>query len=123
MGYYFQIFAELQVKKGSEQAFAEAVAAAKKTDQEGENWGTFDGITSDNGWIEADYDDRKWWDAAKLAQLLAAFVEPGDIRFLGEDGDQFGYEFDGHGNVFELAWGRERSKEPIIRAGPVGRKR
>jgi len=122
MGYYSTIEVDLPVRKGREQAFLRALEAARKADQKAKRWGTFDGIALEEGLIIATEPEGKWYYDRELIAFLAPFVEAGRIRFLGEDGERWGYDFDGKGNVFALEWKEQRSKQPILRSSERRRK-
>ena len=110
MGYYSTIQIDLSVKKGKEQAFLEALEAARKADQKGKHWGTFDGIALEEGTITATEPEGKWYYEMELIELLTPYVEAGTLWFIGEDGERWGYDFDGQGNVFALEWKAERKQ-------------
>jgi hypothetical protein len=46
---------------------------------------------------------RKWQDEA-LAVFLSSFVQAGEIRMTGEDGERWGYAFDGKGGVYSVSY-------------------
>jgi hypothetical protein len=57
---------------------------------------------SDDGDIEFEEYWGKWYGSDELALFLAPFVLAGQMHLHGEDGDCWGYEFDGKGKVYEL---------------------
>ncbi|MBI4659758.1 MAG: hypothetical protein HY735_13035 [Verrucomicrobia bacterium] len=118
MGYYSYLGIELQVKEGLEVEFLEALAKQRRHCEEND---LRDGVLLDELRLvgrELTYDDFwcKWGDGLEFARFLAPFVETGNLRFEGEDGERWGYHFDGNGNVFALRWREEFSEQPIIRA-------
>jgi len=58
---------------------------------------------NERGEIEPKEEDsyhEKWYHTDEMANFFGAFSEEGYMMFMGEDGNLWGYEFDGEGNVF-----------------------
>ena len=68
-------------------------------------------IIEDDGMIYWDELYGKWYADKILAEILAPFVESGDIVYQGEDGERWGYHFDGTGRVFNLIFVKKVGSE------------
>lgn len=55
------------------------------------------------------YGDFRFTDA--FAYFLKDYVESGELSYVGEDGERWGYEFDGNGNVYHLRFTQERGEK------------
>ena len=53
--------------------------------------------------------DGKWYHTEEFAQFLMDYVMEGYIYWLGEDGEKWGYYFDGKGGVWGLEWEMKRT--------------
>lgn len=66
---------------------------------------------TDDGELEYPEYDTKWYDSEKFALFIKEYVEAGYIKFIGEDGERWGYYFDGEGKLFNLVYTEEIGKE------------
>ena len=69
----------------------------------------FESITIQNdGGIYIEEASQKWYDSDHLAEFLSPYVSKGKIEFTGEDGEKWGYDFDGNGGVYNLIYSSKR---------------
>ncbi len=99
MGYYSTMEQSVRVKKDKLEAFKDAL---KTTNDDRINWMLETFFVNDEGWIDCEDWNAKWNEDEALMKFLAPFLEAGDITFVGEDGERWGYRFDGKGGIKRL---------------------
>lgn len=108
MGYYSTIDPQVKVKPehiGRVTKITESANMKAKADiSDYLIWHLSEMMVLSNGNIDFFEYYQKWYDDEKLARLLAPFVKKGIIEFVGDDGDRWGYWFDGKGGLYELIY-------------------
>lgn len=68
-------------------------------------WHIGDMVVEDNGYFYFE-DECKFYGSDDFINYLAPLVTEGDLLFRGEDGEQWGYRFDGKGKVkgLKIQW-------------------
>lgn len=111
MGYYSEANFNVQIKKEKIAEFQKAVAELKadkikKPDDINLDFTDYffadDFNIDENGYFEYNDFYNKWYDSELFAVFIRDFVTDGRITFYGEDGEKWGYYFDGNGNAHNL---------------------
>jgi hypothetical protein len=123
MGYNSEIIPELRVNPALFEEFKHAVkkrteAPARKRDDDLVDCFFGDMEIGHEGRLEWDEIYGKHYGDEEFAQFIAPFVEQGYLRFLGEDGERWGYWFDGNGGVKRLRYVEEIENEYFYRHEP-----
>lgn len=117
MGYYSTICADVKVKPEKLKEFKRAVEKLKRkrkkeTDRAG--FWTFidyflqDMIIEDDGCLNWDECYQKWYESGSFALFIEPYMEANSkVIFIGEDGERWGYEFDGEGNIGNIHYVEE----------------
>jgi hypothetical protein len=80
-----------------------------------------DWIISDSGyWDDCWESFRANTDA--IALLLAPYMAAGEMEFLGEDNEKWGFEFDGKGKVFYINYVHRRGSELLYEFNMKGKR-
>ncbi|MBI4775961.1 MAG: hypothetical protein HY788_17610 [Deltaproteobacteria bacterium] len=111
MGYYITVLPALRIKEEYIDAVRRLVELER---QKGEEQNQFLGEMelSESGDVEYDEPRRKWQETGEsFARKLASFVKEGILEFQGEEGERWGYEFDGKGNVYCLEYVTRRGEK------------
>lgn len=99
MGYYSTMEMGLEIKESMVEDFLEEVEKRKKEDCDLSNFFLADlSLDEDRGISFPEY-FGKWYGDEEFAKFVAKYVEEGRLTFTGEDGEKWGYFFDGRGNV------------------------
>ena len=69
---------------------------------------------TDDGILEIDESEQKWEDDEAFAEWLTDKCFSGRMEFTGEDGERWGYEFDGLGGCFEVEYIAKRGRRLIL---------
>jgi len=116
MGYYFTMMGDLKIKKEKIKEFKEKLKEIKKKADKEEfyfvNYFFGDDFSIDEGgWLNWEEYYGKWYGDEEFVKFIKDFVEETRIYFVGEDGQQWGYYFDGKGRVFMIGFKEEIVKE------------
>lgn len=88
------------------------ITKVNKNIAEAEDWQWFleDLEVEDNGNLAIQEYTAKHYDTDKLAHWLKDKAE-GRLEFVGEDGERWGYEFDGKGKAYQIRYNSIRGAE------------
>ena len=121
MGYEIEINIDLQVKKNKISELREKIKHATHNKRHDENFGRcyveefLEGMQVDNeGYIDLEEPYGNWDDYEGFIKFLLPYVKKGDITFKGEDGEQWGYHFDGKGKAYLMHTEWKTKKEPYF---------
>lgn len=114
MGYYSQMEINIKIKSELIEKFKKKIEEIKnRKEKEKKEWEYrfIDDLEVVDGYF--DYPDYycKWYEDENFVKFIKDFVEEGRIRFTGEDGEKWGYYFDGKGKVFNLVYKEEIGSE------------
>lgn len=114
MGYYSGMDVHLVVKREMEVAFS--LAIERENNLNGELSASFlQYIYTENRSIAFCEYYGKWYNEEEFVIFLAPYVEEGKLLFTGEDGERWGYYFDGKGNVQFIYFVETVSDEYLLR--------
>ena len=57
---------------------------------------------------------RKWYGDEGFVNFILPFANEGYLEFTGEEGEKWGYWFDGKGAVFECKYIRQVNEKPLF---------
>ena len=111
MGYNSEISHELTIKpillEEFKQAVKERIEMFMEKDDNIVDYFLGELTIGHDGKLEWDEIYAKHYGDEEFAQFIAQFVEQGYLRFVGEDGERWGYWFDGNGGVKRLRYVEE----------------
>lgn len=112
MGHYSTVEINLQIRPGKRLPLATRVRELLGRNK-ASNWvGNLVGLHTDkDGWLKYDDCYGRHQDTAHFACFLRGFVEAGDLCYVDDDGERWGYSFDGKGKVFLLEFVARRGPE------------
>lgn len=109
MGYYSKIEFGVKVKPNKIKALKTALKNVNPNKVEPDYLQShLEGIEIIDGYLKLKNGDyyRKWYQDEEMVKFLAPFLDEGTINFTGEDGEKWGYLFDGKGGVFHLDYSK-----------------
>jgi hypothetical protein len=122
MGYYSQMEINLKVKKEKIEILRKEIERLNQEYEE--KMRTRTGIVDSDLIVyfltELDIDDEgyfnfpiyydKWYGNEEFVKFIADYVNEGTLIFTGEDGEKWGYMFDGKGKVYNLIFKTEKGE-------------
>jgi len=122
MGYYSSMSGDLKIKKDKIQEFKDAVLklqqdTKQETPKQDFVWFFFgeendsEWNVDENGWLEWEDYYQKWYESDDFAKFIKEYVEECEVHFVGEDGERWGYTFDGKGKCWLKEYKEERGEE------------
>lgn len=128
MGYSSAMECNVKIKLDRKEHFLKAVEEAKKKraeiqkkagyNQEYEFVDEFllELEIAEDGNLEYDDYYQKWYADEEFVKFLAPYVREGTLRFVGEDGERWGYHFDGKGGIRLLRFIEEIEDDEYYKA-------
>lgn len=123
MSYYSNVSLDFRIRLERLTEFTsqleQLVKAMQKEQNEDniDNWIAYNlaGLSVNNNG-ELDYEDyhSKHYDTDKFAWWLKDYSTKGRMKYMGEDDDQWGYEFNGKGKVYYLEFVERRGEEFLL---------
>lgn len=108
MGYYSNIRIDLKIKPKARPKIRRIINQFNNTPndnhEEWKHYFLYDIKIEDDGYITLDDYNRKFYHDDEFVLWLKDYCTKGTIQFVGEDGERWGYDFDGEGNVYELEY-------------------
>jgi hypothetical protein len=115
MGYDTTIIINVEIRKEMLDDFRKLIMKRKNEDTELALSFLQDLVVADDGSLEYDdYYGRHYGDF-EFAKFLAPFTGAGDLEFIGEDGERWGYHFLGDGRAQRIVY------EPVLKEIIIGK--
>jgi hypothetical protein len=107
MGYYSELRQDLVIKEALIPKLRKEIEKRKEIMEKNNEYivwhiGTME--VDNDGALEWEDTNCKWYESEKLAVFLAKYVNEGKMVFIGEDGERWGFWFDGEGHAYWLVF-------------------
>ena len=119
MGYYSELRQDLVIKEALIPKIRKEIEKRKEIMEKNNEYivwhiGTME--VDNDGTLEWKDTNCKWYESEKLAVFLSKFVEEGKMVFIGEDGERWGFWFDGEDNIYWLSFPEPFKTHEEVRA-------